>query len=55
MRYYIADPHFYHAAMNDQMDCRGFGSMEEMNAYMLNRVSTLYRSSGQKYNEVRRR
>ena len=31
LRYYIADPHFYHAAMNDQMDCRGFGSMEEMN------------------------
>ena len=37
MRYYIADPHFFHAALNDKMDCRGFASVEEMNRHMLNR------------------
>lgn len=35
MRYYIADLHFFHAAMNDRMDHRGFGSMEEINEYMI--------------------
>lgn len=35
MRYYISDLHFFHAAMNDRMDCRGFGSVEEMNEYMV--------------------
>jgi len=35
LRYYIADLHFFHAAMNDRMDHRGFGSMEEMNEYMI--------------------
>jgi calcineurin-like phosphoesterase family protein len=35
MRYYIADMHFFHGAMNDKMDCRGFGSVEEMNEYMI--------------------
>lgn len=35
MRYYIADLHFYHAAMNDHMDCRGFSDVEEMNEYMI--------------------
>lgn len=35
MRYYIADLHFYHAAMNDKMDCRGFANAEEMNEYMI--------------------
>ena len=35
MRYYIADCHFFHESLNRQMDCRGFGSAEEMNAYML--------------------
>lgn len=35
MRYYIADLHFFHAAMNDHMDYRGFGSVEEMNEYMI--------------------
>ncbi len=37
MRYYIADPHFFHAALNDRMDRRGFGSVEEMNEYMIAR------------------
>ncbi|MEE5990946.1 MAG: metallophosphoesterase [Lachnospiraceae bacterium] len=36
-RYYIADLHFYHEAMNERMDCRGFGSVEEMNEYMISR------------------
>ena len=35
MRYYIADLHFYHAALNDRMDCRGFAGVEEMNEYMI--------------------
>lgn len=34
MRYYIADLHFFHAAMNERMDKRGFSSVEEMNEYM---------------------
>lgn len=37
MRYYIADLHFFHSAMNDQMDRRGFGSAEEMNEYMIDK------------------
>lgn len=35
MRYYIADCHFFHRALLDQMDCRGFSSVEEMNEYMI--------------------
>ncbi|MDE7327345.1 MAG: metallophosphoesterase family protein [Lachnospiraceae bacterium] len=35
MRYYIADCHFFHAALNDHMDHRGFSNVEEMNEYML--------------------
>lgn len=35
MRYYIADLHFYHSAMNDKMDRRGFESVEKMNEYMV--------------------
>lgn len=35
MRYYIADLHFFHEAMNRKMDCRGFASVEEMNEYMI--------------------
>lgn len=34
MRYYIADSHFFHAALNEKMDKRGFESAEAMNAYM---------------------
>ena len=37
MRYYIADLHFFHEGLNDNMDCRGFLSVEEMNAYVLER------------------
>ncbi len=35
MRYYIADLHFFHRALNTRMDCRGFADGEEMNAYMI--------------------
>lgn len=35
MRYYIADPHFYHGNLNNRMDCRGFADVEEMNEYMI--------------------
>lgn len=35
MRYYIADCHFFHGAMNRHMDCRGFESAEAMNEYMI--------------------
>ncbi len=37
MRYYIADLHFYHAALNERMDRRGFANVEEMNEYMINK------------------
>ena len=37
MRYYIADPHFFHGNLNTKMDRRGFAGVEEMNAYMLQR------------------
>ena len=35
MRYYIADSHFFHGALNTKMDRRGFESVEAMNEYML--------------------
>ncbi|MDR2888771.1 MAG: metallophosphoesterase family protein [Lachnospiraceae bacterium] len=37
MRYYIADLHFYHNAMNTKMDRRGFSSAEEMNEHIITR------------------
>ena len=35
MRYYIADMHFFHEALNDKMDRRGFSDAGEMNRYMI--------------------
>ena len=35
MIYYIADCHFYHAALNTKMDKRGFADVTEMNEYMI--------------------
>ena len=35
MRYYIADPHFFHGNLNTKMDHRGFAGADEMNTYML--------------------
>lgn len=43
MRYYIADCHFFHGKLNEKMDCRGFASVEEMNAYMLNQWNSRVR------------
>lgn len=37
IRYYIADLHFFHGAMNNQMDHRGFSDTEQMNEYMIER------------------
>lgn len=37
MRYYIADCHFFHGALNERMDNRGFESVETMNQYMLDK------------------
>lgn len=35
MRYYIADCHFFHEALNEKMDKRGFESIQAMNEYMI--------------------
>ena len=35
MRYYIADLHFFHEAVNFRMDHRGFANAEEMNEHMI--------------------
>ena len=35
MIYYIADCHFYHSALNERMDKRGFPDVEAMNEYMI--------------------
>ena len=40
MRYYIADCHFFHASLNTKMDKRGFESVEEMNEYMIQKLSS---------------
>lgn len=45
MRYYIADSHFFHAALNDRMDRRGFSGVEEMNEYMLTKWNQKVRSN----------
>lgn len=44
MRYYIADLHFFHEAMNREMDRRGFESVEKMNEYMLTKWNQKVRS-----------
>lgn len=44
MRYYISDLHFYHENLNTKMDCRGFSSAEEMNAYMIRQWNSRVRS-----------
>lgn len=35
MRYYIADCHFKHEALNTRMDCRGFADGTAMDSYMI--------------------
>lgn len=43
MRYYIADPHYYHAGLNDRMDKRGFSSLEDMHEYMISQWNSRVR------------
>ncbi|MBO4461554.1 MAG: metallophosphoesterase [Lachnospiraceae bacterium] len=45
MRYYIADLHFCHGNLNDNMDCRGFSSVEEMNQHMIDKWNSRVRSN----------
>ena len=45
MRYYIADPHFFHGNLNTKMDYRGFADVEEMNGYMLQKWNAKVRKN----------
>lgn len=45
MRYYIADTHFFHKALNTKMDCRGFADVEEMNEYMIQQWNSKVRKN----------
>lgn len=45
MRYYISDCHFFHGAMNDKMDRRGFASVEEMTSVMIERWNSRVRKN----------
>ncbi len=45
MRYYISDQHFFHAAMNDKMDKRGFADVEAMNEYMISQFNSRVRKN----------
>lgn len=45
MRYYIADCHFFHKAMLDRMDKRGFADVETMNNYMIERWNNKVRTN----------
>ena len=45
MRYYIADCHFFHGALNTVMDHRGFDSVEAMNDYMIRQWNRKVRSN----------
>ena len=45
MRYYIADPHFFHGNLNTKMNYRGFADVEEMNGYMLQKWNAKIRKN----------
>lgn len=45
MRYYIADCHFFHGALNTKMDCRGFKDTESMNQYMIDKWNAKVKST----------
>lgn len=45
MRYYISDPHFFHNRLNDNMDHRGFESLEAMHEYMINKWNNKVRKN----------
>lgn len=42
MRYYISDLHFWHRRLNQNMDQRGFETVEEMNEYMISQWRNHY-------------
>lgn len=44
MRYFISDLHFFHNRLNEHLDCRGFASGEEMNAYMIRQWNSRVRN-----------
>lgn len=45
MRYYISDCHFFHGAMNEKMDKRGFADTEEMNRVMIEKWNSRVRKN----------
>lgn len=45
MRYYIADPHFFHGNLNTKMNYRGFADVDEMNGYMLQKWNAKIRKN----------
>ena len=45
MRYYIADCHFFHGALNKKMDCRGFADVDSMNQYMIDKWNSKVKST----------
>ena len=45
MRYYIADPHFFHGNLNTKMVYRGFADEEEMNGYTLQKWNAKVRKN----------
>lgn len=48
-RYYISDCHFFHDALNRQMDCRGFADAEDMNRVMLERWNARVKKKDEVY------
>lgn len=45
MRYYISDLHFWHRRLNQNMDQRGFETVEEMNEYMISQWNSRVRKN----------
>ncbi len=45
MRYYISDLHFFHQALNQHMDKRGFDSVEMMHQYMISKWNAKVRKN----------
>ena len=45
MRYYIADLHFFHEALNNKMDKRGFADVGEMNEYIIQKWNNKVRKN----------
>lgn len=45
VRRYIADPHYYHANINQRLDKRGFNSTEDMNEFMIKQWNSVTRKN----------